>query len=276
MSMTTMPQTGSKGSLQLDLFQMASLTDVQSKRSNQTTSKASSKRISSPASEDGQLPCASPDGQTIDLFGPEAAPASLSASPESKLDSRIPVTYGPTSKDSSTSDVLQSCLESRLRARLNGSELCEVTWRPWNTPWGQCRLKPRARVRTTSEIGFGLWPTATTSSGGSNNDSAAVLQRGHGINLIGAAKAALWGTARVTTDGGRGTPGAKEKSRLEDQVQVTRASIGSSEPMENRAALNPEFVCWLMGYKAEWLFAAPLNVPTSRTKKRTPTAGSAH
>jgi hypothetical protein len=36
-----------------------------------------------------QVPCASSDGQTIDLFGPEAIPASLSASPESKLDSRI-------------------------------------------------------------------------------------------------------------------------------------------------------------------------------------------
>jgi hypothetical protein len=80
---------------------------------------------------------------------------------------------------------------------------------------------------------------------------------GHGINLIGAARAALWGTARVTTNGGRGTPGAKEKSRLEDQVQATQASSGSSEPGGKRAALNPEFVCWLMGYRAEWLFAAP-------------------
>lgn len=110
--------------------------------------------------------------------------------PESREGSTTPATYGPYSKASSSSDVLQSCLANSLRMRLNGSEMCETIWKKWNTPWGPCLLKPRARVRTTSAIDSTLWPTATTSNGGSNSASAAVCLRGHGTNLIGVTRAA--------------------------------------------------------------------------------------
>jgi hypothetical protein len=50
---------------------------------------------------------------------------------------------------------------------------------------------------------------------------------------------------------------------------------GPSELTEKRGGLNPEFVCWLMGFPVEWLFAAPSDMATPRTKKRTGIAGKA-
>jgi hypothetical protein len=101
-----------------------------------------------------------------------------------------------------------------------------------------------------------LWPTPTTSRGGSNNDSMAVRQRGHGTNLVGVIKASLWGTPRVATNGGRSTSGAPDKSRLEDQVLAT-AWNGSETDMAKSGAVHPEFVAWLMMYPDVWLWTAP-------------------
>jgi hypothetical protein len=57
------------------------------------------------------------------------------------------------------------------------------------------------------------------------------------------------------------------KERLSDSTGVHRGPAlplgsmvitnGSSAPTEKRGALNPEFVCWLMGYPPEWLSCAP-------------------
>ena len=47
--------------------------------SNQPTLPGFSNAISSPVSADGRSPCASPDGQTSGLYGPDPALASLSA-----------------------------------------------------------------------------------------------------------------------------------------------------------------------------------------------------
>lgn len=43
---------------------------------------------------------------------------------------------------------------------------------------------------------------------------------------------------------------------------------GLSEPTEKRGGLNPEFVCWLMGFPQEWLNFAPLEMPSSRKSRR--------
>lgn len=47
-----------------------------------------------------------------------------------------------------------SSLESKLRARLNGSDLCEVMWKAWDTPLQPNLSRPRARVRSTYGTGF--------------------------------------------------------------------------------------------------------------------------
>lgn len=107
---------------------------------------------SSPGSEDGASQHALPDGTTSDLCGPGAARASHSPSRVNERVSTIHDISGRNSNGSSRSDSLQSSLESNLRRRLVGSPSCEVIWKPWVTPWGQSRWKPRARVRNTSEI----------------------------------------------------------------------------------------------------------------------------
>jgi len=43
---------------------------------------------------------------------------------------------------------------------------------------------------------------------------------------------------------------------------------GPSEPTEKRGALNPEFVCWLMGFPPEWDACAPTAMPSSRKSRR--------
>jgi hypothetical protein len=42
---------------------------------------------------------------------------------------------------------------------------------------------------------------------------------------------------------------------------------GSGEPTEKPGALNPAFVCWLMGFKPEWDACAPTAMPSSRKSR---------
>src|SRR4029077_12988410 len=56
-----------------------------------------------------------------------------------------------------------------------GSPECEVIWVVWVTPWGESLLKPRARVRRSTGIVFGLWPSATTPSGGQKNPEGTTI-----------------------------------------------------------------------------------------------------
>jgi len=91
-----------------------------------------------------------------------------------------------------------------------GSPSCEVIWKPWVTPWGQSLSKPRARVRSTSEIAVGLWPTTTTPSGGQTIPAGTSLS---GMTPDGKKKQvtlqnvvlSLWSTLR-TSDGEKGGP----------------------------------------------------------------------
>jgi hypothetical protein len=44
-------------------------------------------------------------------------------------------------------------------------------------------------------------------------------------------------------------------------------SSGSQASTEKRGALNPEFVCWLMGYPPEWLSCAPSAMPSTSGRR---------
>ena len=242
---------------------------------------------------------------------------------------------GPSGQSSSRSHDLQSCLESKLRALLHGSDLCEVIWKPWATPWGQSLSKPRARVRTISEIDSGLWPTARANKRGPPDSHGNVAmwstiratdgEKGGPNMTFGAggqplpsqAAQALWPTTttRDYKDGaynpnvpinsllGRtvwptpeaGVFGTTDVDRLLERRkkyaekygnngfglttgQAAAISTGSSAPTENRGALNPEFVCWLMGSSPEHLSCAPTETrstsgrPRRSSKPRSPAA----
>jgi hypothetical protein len=262
------------------------------------------------ASEVGLSHSDAPDGQTQSLFGPEVVLANPFPLPESKKALKTNATYGPTSCALSPSDALQISLESRLRLLLHGSDLCEVIWKPWATPWGQCLSKPRARVRITSETASGLWATlrATDGEKGGPNmkfgaggqplpamaaqslwqtmvaDDALDREKGK-VNSRGepklsaqAIQASAWPTP-TTRDHKDGQPcenvkvngllgrmvwpkptslahakdGNNEAGNSAGLVAIRNHAIGQSAQTEKPGALNPEFVCWLMGFPAEWV-----------------------
>ena len=328
------------------------------------TSKDIRSTISSPASAAGAVRYDSRIGPIIEKFGLEAVLASLSPSRAKEVGLLTTGTSGRISDISSRSDALQSSLESRLRQRLNGSDLCEVIWKPWTTPWGQCLSRPRARVRTTCEIGSGLWATirATDGAKGGPNMSfgaggqplpamaawstpraspnenrttkatPAQLAGKHGqylavqaltagvwqtpvaddapdrekgkINSRGEAKLsgqavqATWPTTTTTTrdhkDGhyqpnvpingllgrmvwppptslAKSTDTNNEAGNSAGLVAIRKhamASHGSSAPTEKRGALNPEFVCWLMGYPIEWVNCAGSETRLTRARRQ--------
>ncbi len=126
-----------------------------------TTFAALPSAISSLALASGHMGFGAPAGLMIDLFGPVPARANLSARQAKELRLLTSGTYGLPSTTSSPSAVLQSCLESRLRARLStlGSTLYTLTWKPWVTPSGVSRSRLRASAPRTSATGTTGWPT---------------------------------------------------------------------------------------------------------------------
>jgi len=100
------------------------------------------------------------------------------------------------------------------------------------------------------------------------------------LNMQVKAMAATWPTARCETGGGASkTEAAIEtqlerhgyKGRLEEAIvvsQIDKITTGSSEPTEKRGALNPEFVCWLMGFPPAWVSCGVSAMQSIRDQRR--------
>jgi hypothetical protein len=156
--------------------------------SSPTTCAALSSATSLPESPDGRSPCASPVGETTDLFGQAVAPARPSAARGRKSSARSaekslsPIrarlecllawpaatngtptagTSGRSSTDSSWSAALQRSLENKLQAAMgsSGSPEYELRWKNWDTPLGPPICALRASARRTSASGCTGWPT---------------------------------------------------------------------------------------------------------------------
>ena len=118
---------------------------------------------SSLESEAGLSPCDSPASPTITPSGLDRAHVNLSARQALEQGLMTRGTSGPVLPGSLRSAALQSSLESRLRARLQGlgSTLYKLTWKQWATPLGLQRSRLRASVPRTSGIALTGWPTPT-------------------------------------------------------------------------------------------------------------------
>ena len=162
-----MPRNGLKTSYQPDLFRRETSTLAASTTSRRRNLPDTCNVISSPASAGGHTPCASPAGQTTDLFGQEAALASRSRPPEPEVVSETSDTYGQLGSRLSASADLQQYLASRLPQLLAtaGSTLFSLTWKQKATPAGRPYCQLVASARRTSGSGYGSWPTPDASVG---------------------------------------------------------------------------------------------------------------
>lgn len=158
--------------------------------SHLTTCEDSRSATSSPELASGPIPCASPDGLTINQSGLAPARASLSARQVKEMGLLTSGTFGPTSSTSSASADLSMSLANRLQAvtQTHGSTLYKLTWKEWDTPSGLCRLRQRASVRRTSESGPTGWPTPVA-----NTNPQPETKRGL-QNVSGAARLTGWQT----------------------------------------------------------------------------------
>jgi hypothetical protein len=156
-----------------------------------------------------------------------------------------------------------------LRQQLEqvGSTECLLTWREKVTPAGRSLSQLVPLTRLIEEIECGLWPTPQhrENGGGEYADpekARARITSGHQVNLQDHVKA-LWATptSRDHKDGSY-TPNVEVNALLGRQVWS-----GSPEQMEKLGALNPAFVCWLMGFPPEWDACAPTATPSSRKSR---------
>jgi len=168
--------------------------------SSQQTLLTPPKPTSSPGSASGPTRSGSLGGPMTEKCGPAPVRASRFLPPVVVEASRILATSGPSGSGSFASAVLQSSLESRLRAELagRGSTLYRMTWKAWDMPSGRrlCRLV--ASAHRTSGSGCSSWPTPTKAlaTKGVRSEKGAIIEcaRKHGPDLAAVSVLAGWPT----------------------------------------------------------------------------------
>jgi hypothetical protein len=249
------------------------------------TLRDSARSTCSPESEASLSPLGLPDCPMTMPCSPEARPVSLLPLPEPCAANRMTVISGRKwlgllPKSERAASFTRTLLE---HPGFQSTE-CVLTWKAKGTKYARrlyFQLVPS--MRRTGGIGSGLWPTVSVR--GLHNRKGASKTSGDGLST--AVKAALWSTPQARD----GTPrGAQAKRYLDpnwsndlpDEVALWTtpcaddtghrknlyAQGGTALSTQTGGALNPEFVCWLMGYPSEWLNCTPSGMPLSRKSQR--------
>ena len=204
---------------------------------------------------DGPMPCNLPDGQQIDLFGPDLAHASHSVAQENKKEKKTNGICGRCGSALSVNPDRQLCLGNKCQPQFSiiGGMMLPMIWKEKVTPRGRKLGQLAVSVRPISGIDCGLWPTpranevvepagqASKRLGDRRPETACSL----GEQVM---NAAMWPTP-TTRDHKDGpyTPNVPINSLLGRQVWN-----GSTAQTGSKGSLNPAFPCWLMGYPIEW------------------------
>lgn len=235
----------------------------------------------------GPAPSDSPASPTTPTSGPRRARVSLSRRPAGSEASATSATSGPSCSSSFEPAVLRSSWVSRLVADSvsSGSTLFALTLKARATPSGRQIPALRASVHRTSDSGSTSWPTPRATDGTRGSTSEKHKETGHDLPTI--AGRSGWATPTVTQAGGTAEQFLERKRKLGGRCGVALTDLGLQArtftrgarpngfpaPTASKGRLNPEFVCWLMGYPPEWDATAPSGsrataTPSSRSKPR--------
>lgn len=200
-------------------------------------------------------------------------------------------TYGLTGSISSKSAALQLSLESKLIRLLPmaGWMMWPMIWKKKATPAQRQYCQLAVSMRRTKETGYGLWATPNTldhlsqrsyvamkrmaTNGGRKNRTfpsnlreqvdplmcQAYIDARTEANATPEMYPSMWPTPNASDNRDRGkweNPVVQRRVALGKQVNlsmIVQASSKSTALTENKGSLNPEFVCWLMGYSTEHL-----------------------
>lgn len=188
----------------------------------------------------------------------------------------IPGISGLPSGGSSRSADLQSSLESRLQASLEGlgSPEYALTWKHWDMESGPPICALRGSVRRISGKGCGGWPTPTsrdhkdgTKKSCQNVPVNSLL--GRSVHLAGwptpTSSMMTWQDLNQALTAGNGS----QRKKYGDSVTLLNGH-GSSAVTERKDEyrLNPRFSLWLMGYPAEWASCGEQAMQSFRSSRR--------
>jgi hypothetical protein len=129
-------------------------------------------------------------------------------------------------------------------------------------------------ARCTGATGFGLLPTPVHT----DHKNQFTVQKGRNPNgeYLRIAVRTMWPTPGAadekwrysTLEAARRRAASGKQIGLECAAHLGATLSGQSAQTEKPGALNPQFVCWLMGFPPEWDACAPTEMPSSRKSRR--------
>jgi hypothetical protein len=209
--------------------------------SNPKTSQLGPKRTSLQGSGSGPTPSGSPESPTTPTSGRGLALASRLARQAQAKEKTTLDTSGPSGSLLLSTTDLQSSLESKLRARLEGlgSPLYKLTWKHWDIPSGLRICALRARVPRTSD----------RDSSGERRTGWTTPSKRDWKDTPGMALSRLNGRSR-----------SDQTPRQAFGILLNGEPVGTG----SNVPYNPAFSRWLMGLPPEWDDCAPMETPSSR------------
>ena len=248
-----------------------------------------------PELADGPLHSRWPESPTTFAYGPEALPASRSASQENKKDAATIATSHRLLCVSSRSAALQSFLATRLRQHLEhtGSTIYSLNWKEKVTPAGRQYCQRAASAPRTKETDSSSartnWATPIVNDTTGSTHCYSGPDKKRYLKLPRQAKLADWGTPRCFAPAtatieawearnqrskekhgkGMGKPIELQAQMciIDQPIRITASGqmlTGSDAVMESSGQLNPAHSRWLMGFPPAWDACAVMAMPSSR------------